>query len=653
MIITVNQFELLAQQSYDSFGNVQNNLNSGFRLNGLESNSANFNLTRDWEFSLTLANSISSNADGNLYSVSLSKRFDSQYFYLRYTPGYLKQFSFSSGIVLRLQNDVDVETELKTNLSYQELFGFGYSHNFNDKFTAGLSLRYFTQEFKEEQPEPHFSDTLNYITTNTEVTNNNFLRGDVGISYQIFEQLRLGIFSQNLVTIEDQKEISEYSVKKNKGTVFLIDYNPFNNFSFSSAIETNSSFQLGINTSAELFGGIISFGLNMLHDKYQDPFICALQPAVNFSFSPYSITIGVTKYFSDRTSQQSLSKFLSEGIYNIINNRYSIDRIYTSLNFALSFSPEKLVKMNSVEILNEIYPTFSEEYLTYPIAKGKVINISDKKVTVKPACFVDGVTDGKVYSPAVSIAPHDTADVPFFVVLNEKAENLSKREIAQINFYVTTVNNVPDDILQKPILVNDVNSWDGNVSHLRYFVRRNLRFAEKYAKEILSDNRLLFKDKPETEIFEKAKILFNNFVKGMSYVADPRASAEKVQFLSETLQLKGGDCDDFSSAFSSILESVGIQTAFVDYKAVDGVSHVNLMFDTELSPDQAQLITNNDKKYFVRKNADGKDEVWLPVETTVLTNFDEAWSRGVEKFNKEAIDDLGLAKGKVEIYDVY
>jgi len=30
----------------------------------------------------------------------------------------------------------------------------------------------------------------------------------------------------------------------------------------------------------------------------------------------------------------------------------------------------------------------------------------------------------------------------------------------------------------------------------------------------------------------------------------------------------------------------------------------------------------------------------------------KAWELGIEKFNNEALDNLGLAKGKVEIIDV-
>jgi hypothetical protein len=219
---------------------------------------------------------------------------------------------------------------------------------------------------------------------------------------------------------------------------------------------------------------------------------------------------------------------------------------------------------------------------------------------------------------------------------------------------VTVTSNQPDDQLQKATLINSENAWDGNVVNLRYFINKNIGFAMNYSKNILSENKSLL-DTLSVVLyeFEKAKILFNNFVKKMTYVSDPRASVEYVQFPEQTFELKGGDCDDLSVAFCSLLESVGIQTALVDYKGNSDLRHVNIMFNTNLSPEQARLITNNDSKYFIRKNKQGKDEIWIPVETTSLTDFNEAWNIAVEKFNSEAINHLGLASGKVEIVDVY
>jgi hypothetical protein len=153
--------------------------------------------------------------------------------------------------------------------------------------------------------------------------------------------------------------------------------------------------------------------------------------------------------------------------------------------------------------------------------------------------------------------------------------------------------------------------------------------------------------------FYKAKFIFNALIKKLTYTSDPRATAEYVQYPKQTIELKGGDCDDLSVCYSSLLESIGIETAIVDYKSSDYLRHVNVIFNSKLSPQQASLITENDSKYFIRKNESGDDEIWIPIETTALSDFETAWSIGSEKFNSEAISDFGLVKGTVEIIDVY
>ncbi len=139
----------------------------------------------------------------------------------------------------------------------------------------------------------------------------------------------------------------------------------------------------------------------------------------------------------------------------------------------------------------------------------------------------------------------------------------------------------------------------------------------------------------------------------MNYVSDRRATVDYVQFPNETIDLQGGDCDDLSVCFSSLLESIGIQTAFIDYKPTDGIGHVTLLINTNLIPKQSRLITINDRKFFVRKNVMGKDEIWIPIEVTSLTNFKDAWNIGATKFYTEAIDKFGLSKNRVEIIDIY
>jgi len=217
-----------------------------------------------------------------------------------------------------------------------------------------------------------------------------------------------------------------------------------------------------------------------------------------------------------------------------------------------------------------------------------------------------------------------------------------------------TVNDDFDDEFQKAMLVNGINAWDGNVHNLKYFIKRDLDFSVNYSKAILAKHKSVIDTLINaTSDFYKAKIIFNSFVENLTYTSDPRATSEYVQYPKQTLELKGGDCDDLSVCYSSLLESIGIETALVDYQSKNKLSHVNLMFNTKLSPQQANLITENDTKYFIRKNENGVDEIWIPVETTSLSDFDTAWSIASDKFQDEAINNFGLIKGEIEIIDIY
>jgi hypothetical protein len=306
-----------------------------------------------------------------------------------------------------------------------------------------------------------------------------------------------------------------------------------------------------------------------------------------------------------------------------------------------------------VEINQNIYPALNDKYLDNPIATAKVVNLTNERIDVKPVMVISEISEEKLQSPIISILPYDTSEVNYYAVISESYTGVNP-EITYANFYLLTVNDDFDDEYQKALLVNGINAWDGNVKNLRYFIQRDMDFSVKYSKAILA------KHKPEIEIvanvtsdFYKARIIFNSFIENLTYTSDPRASAEYVQYPNQTLELKGGDCDDLSVCYSSLLESIGIETALVDYKTNAGLRHVNVMFNTKLSPQKAALISENDTKYFIRKNESGDDEVWIPIETTSLSDFESAWTIASDKFQSEAINNFGLVKGDVQIIDVY
>ncbi|MCX6150641.1 MAG: hypothetical protein NTX22_08975 [Ignavibacteriales bacterium] len=642
-----------AQDSFELFGEASNKFNSHFKLNSLESNVANFSRIKDWEFSVSYGGEFAKKVNGNLYFLSISKKLERHFFSFRYSPSYQKDFLFNTGTSIYVNDTIPVT--LKTKYHYEERFGFGYSYSLLKNLNIGFTLRYFLQEISEDQARTSFSDSVTSISTETLTKNYNFWRGDIGVSYSPKEDLTISFSSINLFTqnvVEDENKA--FLLQSKKSASFGLNYQ-LNDFINTKLIyEINNSFLAGINFGFNMLNGNLSLSAAAFHDKYQNPFIAGVIPALNYSIKYFSLTLSGVKYFSDRKGRQSFNEFSSLGIHNLINNKYSFDKAILSINFALNTTEEKLVKFIDVKVVQDIFPTLTENYLDNPYAIGKVVSLTDKPVTVKPSSIITKLNSETVQSPSVTIAPRDTVEVPFYTIIEEGNLPIAKTDISQAVFLLNTINNDPDDEFRKPVLINDLNSWDGKVVNLRYFVKKDFDFSRNYAKDILKNYKSQFDTlSPALNKFFTAKFLFENLITKMVYVADIRASVDKVQFPSETVKLKGGDCDDLSVAYASLLESVGVEAAFVDYKSEEGASHVNLMFNTELKPEEADYVTANDKKYFLRKNLSGKDMVWIPVETTSVSDFNSAWEIASQKFYDEAINKLGLAKGNIQIVDIY
>ncbi len=650
MLLAMKTF---AQSSFGYSGYWSPNEGSISLMNSFESNPSNHLSLKDWGLIMSYGSEFSSITTSNLYMISLSKRIGDHYLSLRYTPGFQKDFVFNNGQSIVL-HDSSVQS-LDSKFTYKELFGLGYSYRFTDNLSAGFTLRYFNQEFNQEAVLPVFSDTL-YLIRESQVEKANYWRGDLGIFYSPSEELSLSLSSINLIDANENNvdsEVVPYEIKKNKDALFSLSFTPVKQAGLNLLYETGGSFQVGCNTFLDAFGGTIGFGITAFHDRYQSPYFAGIEPAITFSSKMFGVAFSGIKYFSNRNTSYPLSDFLNNGIDNIVNTRYSSDRAFVTFTLTLNTIPDKTIELLDADILTSIYPALTDHYLTKPFATGTVVNLTNSPVTVKPSSKIEGINNDAIESPSVVIGPKDTASISFYTIIPQSF-NKEKAGISYVVFNVKTEKSGADASLQKPILVNGINMWDGKVINLRYYIKRDYPFSMDYAKNILSR----YKSELDTlsyalSIFYEAKIIFNNFVKDLVYTSNPRAEADYVQFPHETIKLRGGNCDDLSVCYSSLLESVGIQTALVDYKPVNGIGHVNVLVDTQLSPEQARLITNNDSKYFIRKNESGAEEVWIPVETTSLTNFDKAWDIGTQKFNEDAINNLGLAKNTVEIVDVY
>ncbi len=113
---------------------------------------------------------------------------------------------------------------------------------------------------------------------------------------------------------------------------------------------------------------------------------------------------------------------------------------------------------------------------------------------------------------------------------------------------------------------------------------------------------------------------------GVTYVVDPTSpyaslsrdasAVDFVRFPVETLDQRGGDCDDLSVLYNSLLESVGVNTAYITTPG-----HILTAFDLGMSQATATKVFAKTDDLIFR---DGT--TWVPVETTLPEQgFTRAW----------------------------
>ena len=161
-----------------------------------------------------------------------------------------------------------------------------------------------------------------------------------------------------------------------------------------------------------------------------------------------------------------------------------------------------------------------------------------------------------------------------------------------------------------------------------------------------------------TTKFKSAQHIFNTLGQmNIKYQSDPNIpfyQDDYVQYADETISRKTGDCDDLVVLYNSLLESLGIKTAFIQVQDPDEeLAHLYMMFDTGLLPEQGYLISSNEKRFIIHEHTSNKKNLWIPVETTLIEEgFEEAWVSAAEAYLKDGVVRNGFLEGWIKIINI-
>ncbi len=314
-----------------------------------------------------------------------------------------------------------------------------------------------------------------------------------------------------------------------------------------------------------------------------------------------------------------------------------------ALNLNQAFNTKTNIRTN-IQSIDPVYPVLYSWYNDNSFAKVEVFNDEQNTVEDVQVYFYleQYMNQPKLCGSAEKLNKGEsfTADLTAFfnervLELTEKTDTKAKLIVEYTSLSKKLTKEIPVTV---PIYNRNAMSWKDDRRAAAFVSSKDpsaLWFA-KYISSVVKDS---FRSGINTNL-QYAMGLFeavNTF--GLNYVIDPSSayadniggeSVDFLQFPYQTLMYRGGDCDDISILFCSLLEAVGIDTAFI---TIPG--HIYMAFSTGLTEEDAKKAFADPSLLVMNEGT-----AWIPLEITLTKEgFDKAWRIGAREWNTAAANN--------------
>lgn len=364
----------------------------------------------------------------------------------------------------------------------------------------------------------------------------------------------------------------------------------------------------------------------------------------------------------------NLSYNFSLNFHPTLKYRYSFSayEIFNGFSFGLGFGvsyrtgtdPDdpraeiKSIRFGEFE-LPPMFASMQSYYSNNPIGQIELTNtekfpINDVNINFMQAGFMDAPTKA---DSIAEIAPGESVAVDIYAAYNQEVfsiEGISPLT-AELSIDYSARGNSGRQMMTVSYDLYDKESltWDDDRKMAAYItpsdsaLRNYASFVRQSARDVVNPGL--------NESLQVGLQMFYGLTEiGCIYQKDPTSPfdaaqenpfvIDKVSLPRNTLKRGTGDCDDLTALYCSLLESVGIETAFITTPG-----HIYAAFNTKEQAKNYQQI-HPDKSRTL--NIEG--ELWVPVEITMIgsTGFEQAWEVGAEEFNKyeDQTEKRGLYK---------
>jgi hypothetical protein len=626
-------------------------------LSSLDWNPAGLSRMSDWEFSSTSYAPLAGNDRSVTFQmIGLGRRMNpalSAAF--RYSPGRRIDFVVPTTFTFNDSSTTFV-TQFDKKVGYEELVSFGAAWTPGPAWSVGASVHYMEEQVTDTR---YAIDTSSFIRASTVDLAGSIWTIDLGLLWKPEDAWRVGASVTNLVRgigakLPPDQSAFELAIPRTlRGGAA---YTGWRGLTLAADADTRKQFHAGgeyrVRPTFALRAGAYASADSALS-------LDALSFGAGTSFGALRVDVSYLAFLDqgNRRGSADISVFTESDLNGIDYNAFTSDRLSLTATLNVGSRSESTVRIEAVDLSGDLYPACRALYAYMPVGTARVRNNGKRPVDAKVSLWIDGYMDLPTESQSYRVEPGDTTTIPFSAVLNSRAASNRTVDITEAELTVhATPSDGEDDRAISTVLVRGRNDWNGDAATLKYFVTPGDPEVMRFSRAALAPHKTLLDTLPGMFLgVAKARIVFDALAKGLQYVGDPAQSADNVQYPSETLSLKAGDCDDLSVCYAALLGSMGIATAFIDVVPPDHPekSHVYLMFDSGIDPPHATRLSDNPKRYVVRKNALGVESLWLPVETTAMTGgFEKAWITGADTWLHETEVDLGLVKGWLRVIDV-
>jgi transglutaminase-like putative cysteine protease len=344
-----------------------------------------------------------------------------------------------------------------------------------------------------------------------------------------------------------------------------------------------------------------------------------------------------------------ISPILKAGIFAGYKNYYykpepflhSVELgIGLSINLTKSLFGSSGVKTENFETA-PLFPVFYAHYDNNSFGTISFTNIEKNDITdIEISVYIEQfMSVPKVVANYDRIKPGEEFSADLTAFLNESIMNQMQNQLTDalvtVEYKSLGQKSSFESRFFMQTLTRNSMSWEDD-RRAAAFVSAKDGAIQRFSRQIT----LALKDKiasTSSVNYLYARAVFEVFKSyGINYVIDPTSvfstsdtvAVDFLQFPYQTLLYHGGDCDDLSILNCSLMESLGVATAFI---TIPG--HIYMAYDSGLTAAEADRVYGKGK--YIEQ--DGK--VWIPVEITVpQDNFDLALKLGMRQWNKYADD---------------